>query len=102
MPSPVGERQLGGIFFGDDLVARVIASQKLSRDNGETVFAPGHQDVSQGPLGSPFSGTLSGHFGPEGPERLLPEPPKRVGKEGVGNSSTDLVSVQDWQSLLNP
>ena len=31
-----------------------------------------------------------------------PEPPKGVGKEGVGNSSTDLVSVQDWQPLLNP
>ena len=30
------------------------------------------------------------------------EPPKGVGKEGVGNSSTDLVSVQDWQPLLNP
>ena len=32
----------------------------------------------------------------------LPEPPKGVGKEGVGNSSTGLVSVQDWQPLLNP
>ena len=34
--------------------------------------------------------------------RLNPEPPEGVGKEGVGNSSTDLVSVQDWQPLLNP
>ena len=31
--------------------ARAIASQKLSRDNGETIFAARHQDVSQGPLG---------------------------------------------------
>ena len=32
----------------------------------------------------------------------IPEPPKGVGKEGVGKPSTDLVSVQDWQLLLNP
>ena len=30
--------------------ARVITSQKLSRDSGETIFAARHQDVSQGPL----------------------------------------------------
>ena len=33
---------------------------------------------------------------------FVQEPPKGVGKEGVGNSSTALVSVQDWQPLLNP
>ena len=33
---------------------------------------------------------------------FCPEPPKGVGNEGVGNSSTDLVSVQDWQPLLSP
>ena len=31
---------------------RVIASQKLPRDIGESIFAARHQDVSQGPLGS--------------------------------------------------
>ena len=31
---------------------RVIASQKLPRDSGETIFAARHQDVSQGPLRS--------------------------------------------------
>ena len=30
---------------------RVIASQKLPRDSGESIFAARHQDVSQGPLG---------------------------------------------------
>ena len=34
--------------------ARVIASQKLSRDSGETIFATRHQDVSQGPLRTIF------------------------------------------------
>ena len=50
MPSPVGERQFGR-HFRETIWARVIASQKLSRDSGETIFAPRHQDVSQGPLG---------------------------------------------------
>ena len=40
--------------FLETIWARAIASQKLSRDSGETIFAPRHQDVSQGPLG-PFS-----------------------------------------------
>ena len=31
---------------------RVIASQKLARDSGESIFAARHQDVSQGLLGS--------------------------------------------------
>ena len=31
--------------------ARVIASQKLPRDSGETIFAARHQSVSQGPRG---------------------------------------------------
>ena len=30
---------------------RVIESQKLPRDNGESIFAARHQDVSQGSLG---------------------------------------------------
>ena len=30
---------------------RVIASQKLPQDSGESIFAARHQDVSQGPLG---------------------------------------------------
>ena len=30
---------------------RVIASQKLPRDSGESIFAARHQDVSQGPSG---------------------------------------------------
>ena len=34
--------------------ARVIESQKLPRDSGESIFAARHQDVSQGPLGSTF------------------------------------------------
>ena len=29
---------------------RVITSQKLLRDSGESMFAARHQDVSQGPL----------------------------------------------------
>ena len=33
---------------------RVIASQKMSRDSGESIFAARHQDVSQGPLGRVF------------------------------------------------
>ena len=39
--------------FEETIWARVIASQKLSRDNGESIFAARHQDVSQGPLGWP-------------------------------------------------
>ena len=38
-------------FLGDDLVARVIASQNCLETIFETIFALGHQDVSQGPLG---------------------------------------------------
>ena len=38
--------------FQETIWARVIASQKFSRDSGETIFAARHQDVSQGPLGS--------------------------------------------------
>ena len=30
---------------------KVIASQKLPRDSGESIFAARHQDASQGPLG---------------------------------------------------
>ena len=33
---------------------RVIASQKLPRDSGETIFAARHQSVSQGPLGMSY------------------------------------------------
>ena len=40
---------MGGIL-GDNLVARVFASQKLPRDSGETIFAARQQSVSQGPL----------------------------------------------------
>ena len=47
--------------------ARVIASQKLSRDSGETIFAPRHQDVSQGPLGTESDSVLK--TGREGPLR---------------------------------
>ena len=50
-PSLVGERQFGR-HFRRYLGARVIASQRLSRDSGESIFAARHQDVSQGPLGS--------------------------------------------------
>ena len=39
----------------------------MSRDSGETIFAPRHQDVSQGPLG--FESIL-GHFGVGLPESL--------------------------------
>ena len=37
--------------FEETIWVRVNASQKLPRDNGESVFAARHQDVSQGPLG---------------------------------------------------
>ena len=37
--------------FKETIWARVIESQKLPRDNGESIFAARHQDVSQGPLG---------------------------------------------------
>ena len=36
---------------------RVIASQKLPPDTGETIFAARHQSVSQGPLGRSTSGS---------------------------------------------
>ena len=38
--------------FQETIRVRVIESQKLPRDNGESIFAARHQDVSQGPLGS--------------------------------------------------
>ena len=41
---------MGGISR-DNLVVRVIASQKWPRDSGESIFAARHQDASQGPLG---------------------------------------------------
>ena len=37
--------------FYETIWARVIESQKLPRDSGESIFAARHQDVSQGPLG---------------------------------------------------
>ena len=37
--------------FQETIWARVIASQKSSRDSGESIFAARHQGVSQGPLG---------------------------------------------------
>ena len=37
--------------FQETIRARVIVSQKLSRDSGETIFAARHQGVVQGPLG---------------------------------------------------
>ena len=37
--------------FRETIWARVIESQKLPRDSGESIFAARHQDVSQGPLG---------------------------------------------------
>ena len=40
---------------------RVIASQKLPRDSGESIFAARHQDASQGPLGK--VGLLKGSEG---------------------------------------
>ena len=39
--------------FQETILARVIESQKLPRDSGESIFAAMHQDVSQGPLGIP-------------------------------------------------
>ena len=45
-----GRGNLGGILR-DNLVARVIESQKLPRDSGESIFAARHQGVSHGPLG---------------------------------------------------
>ena len=48
--SLVGERQMGGIL-GGTLGEGVFASQRLSRDSGETILVASHQDVSQGPLG---------------------------------------------------
>ena len=48
-----GERQFGRHFRRQFnwIWARVITSQKLPRDSGETIFAARHQSVSQGPLG---------------------------------------------------
>ena len=34
---------------------RVVASQKLPRDSGESIFAARHQDVSRGPQGGEFA-----------------------------------------------
>ena len=50
MSSLVGDRQFGR-HLRDNLVVRVIASQKLPRHSGESIFAARHLDVSQGPLG---------------------------------------------------
>ena len=44
-----GRGNLGGNLR--DNLAGVIASQKLQRDSGESIFAARHQDASQGPLG---------------------------------------------------
>ena len=41
-------------------MARVIESQKLPRDNRESIFAARHQDVSQGPLGAGGAGGVPG------------------------------------------
>ena len=49
MPSLVGETQFER-HFRRPIRARAIASQKLSRDSGESIFAARHQGVSQGPL----------------------------------------------------
>ena len=50
MSSIVGERQFWEAFC-EAIWARVIESQKLPRDSGESIFAARHQDVSQGALG---------------------------------------------------
>ena len=38
-------------LFLETIWGRVVASQKSSRDSGETIVAARHQDVSHGPLG---------------------------------------------------
>ena len=45
------ERETAWEAFQETIRARVIESQKLSRDSGETIFTVRHQGVSQGPLG---------------------------------------------------
>ena len=42
--------------------ARAIASQKLSRDRGEPIFAARHHDVSQGPLGALLQKLVGGFY----------------------------------------
>ena len=101
MPSPGGERQFGRHFrrqFG----GRVIASQKLSRDSGETIFAPGHQDVSQGPLGLPQNSvsslfrnsTLETVFRPFPSKGSADSQPKAFGPKGPrGTKNTKTLRV---------
>ena len=50
MSSIVGGEAIWEAFY-ETIWARVIESQKLPRDSGESIFAARHQDVSQGPLG---------------------------------------------------
>ena len=45
-PSLAGERDWEAFY--ETIRVRVIASQRLSRDNGETFFAPIHLDVLDG------------------------------------------------------
>ena len=51
---------------------RVIESQKLPRDSGESIFAARHQDVSQGPLGK--SGSYAIKVGAHMPQKSLKVP----------------------------
>ena len=62
-------------------MARVIESQKLPRDNRESIFAATHQDVSQGPQPSPFAGTLP-TFSKDSPQTFekIPGIPVKVNK----------------------
>ena len=47
--------------FKETILARVIESQKLPRDNRESIFAARHQDVLQGPLGGTSGTQTSGY-----------------------------------------
>ena len=86
MSSIVGERQFGRRILRDNLVARVIESQKLPRDSGESIFAARHQDASQGPLGplpkQPPSNSVLRAEKKSGVEKLTP-PPRPVRSKAV-------------------
>ena len=67
-PSLVGGERVWEAFQ-ETIWARVVASQKLLRDSGETIFAARHQSVSQGVLTT--KAPTKRPTNPEGPARHL-------------------------------
>ena len=84
--------------FYETIWARVIESQKLPRDSGESIFAARHQYVSQGPLGRELKNIY--HHHPESKKRNSSEqksgsiqPYGRYGNAGKTSNTISTIAI---------